>query len=542
MTDPHTIDVLVVGAGYAGLYLLHRLRAHGLSVRVVEAGDGVGGTWYWNRYPGARCDVESVEYGYSFSAELDSEWSWNERYSTQPQILAYLNRVADRFDLRRDIQLNTRVVAAHYDDAGRSWRVRTEPAGADSDEHAELVARFCVMATGCLSKPKTPDIPGVGSFAGPTYSTSRWPHEGVDFTGQRVGIIGTGSSGVQSIPVIAEQAARLHVFQRTANYVVPAHNRELTNADQGPEELAERRSSALNTRSGLAFDGGELNERAATEVSEEEREREFERLWRKGGLTMQLAFTDLGAEGPANEAAAEFVHRKIQEKVRDPKVAEMLIPRDHPFGAKRLCVDIGYYETFNRDNVTLVNLRETPIDEVVPTGVRTTAEHIELDALVLATGFDAMTGALTAIDIRGSGGARLRQQWANGPSTYLGLAVAGFPNLFTITGPGSPSVLSNMRLSIEQHVDWITDCIRYLDEHDIASIEATEAAQDSWVAHVAEVAEPTVVAHANNWYVGSNVPGKPRVFMPYIGGVPVYRETCEQVAKDGYQGFVLTSA
>ena len=336
MTEPETLDVLVVGAGYSGLYLLHRLRAQGLSVRVVEAGDGVGGTWYWNRYPGARCDVESVEYGYSFSAELDSEWSWNERYSTQPQILAYLNRVADRLDLRRDIRLNTRVVAAHYDESGRSWRVRTEPAGADSGEHTEVVARFCVMATGCLSKPKIPDIPGVSSFAGLTYATSSWPHEGVDFAGQRVGIIGTGSSGVQAIPMIAEQAAHLHVFQRTANYIVPAHNRELTNAEQGPEELAVRRSSALNNPSGLAFDGGELNERAATEVSEEEREREFERLWRKGGLTMLLAFTDVGTEGPTNEAAAEFVHRKIREKVRDPKVAETLVPRDHPFGAKRL--------------------------------------------------------------------------------------------------------------------------------------------------------------------------------------------------------------
>src|SRR5882757_2999116 len=542
MTEPETIDVLVVGAGYAGLYLLHRLRAHGLSVRVVEAGDGVGGTWYWNRYPGARCDVESVEYGYSFSPELDNEWSWTERYATQPQILAYLNRVADRFELRRDIQLNTRVVAAHYDDSGRSWRVRTEPADAASGDHADLVARFCVMATGCLSKPKTPDIPGVNSFAGPTYSTSRWPHEGVDFTGRRVGIIGTGSSGVQSIPVIAEQAAHLHVFQRTANYIVPAHNRELTDGEQRPEELADRRSNALHTRSGLAFDGSELNERLATEVSDEERDGEFERLWRKGGLTMVLAFPDVGVVGPANGAAAEFIHRKIREKVDDPKVAEMLIPRDHPFAAKRLCVDTGYYETFNRDNVTLVNLSETPIDEIVPAGVRTTAEHIELDALVLATGFDAMTGALTAIDVRGSGGVRLRREWANGPRTYLGLAVAGFPNLFTVTGPGSPSVLSNMRLSIEQHVDWITDCIRYLDEHNIASIEADEAAQDSWVQHVAEVAEPTVVAHARNWYVGANVPGKPRMFMPYIGGVPVYRETCEKVAADGYQGFELTSA
>jgi cyclohexanone monooxygenase len=528
-------DVIVVGAGYSGLYLLHQLRSRGRSVRVLEAADGVGGTWYWNRYPGARCDIESVEYAFSFSEELDKDWRWNERYSAQPDILAYLNNVADTFDLRRDIQLNTTVSSACYDEAAHRWRLVTQ--------HGErLSGQFCVMATGCLSKPKTPDIARLDSFAGPTYYTSSWPHQGVDFTGQRVGVIGTGSSGVQAIPLVAEQAAHLHVFQRTANYIVPAHNHQLTDEDQSQEELAARRSNALDCPLGVAFEPGELNQVPAMELTAEQREAEFERLWRRGGLTMMLAFPDLLLEGEANEAAAAFLRKKIKEKVHDPAVAEILTPKGFPVGSKRLCVDTNYYETFNRDNVTLVDLAATPIDRVTPAGVHTSAGEIELDALVMATGFDAMTGALAAVDIRGRGGVALNQAWAEGPRTYLGLSVAGFPNLFTVTGPGSPSVLSNMRLSIEQHVQWISDCIEYLTEHRIASIEATDEAQESWVAHAAEVAAPTVYPRGASWYTGTNVPGKPRVFMPYIGGVPAYREACEKVAAEGYRGFALTPA
>jgi cyclohexanone monooxygenase len=537
--DRTDFDVIVVGAGYSGLYLLHRLRSQGRSVRVVEAADGVGGTWFWNRYPGARCDVESLEYGFSFSEELDREWRWNERYSAQPDILAYLNTVADKFDLRPDIQLNTTVTSATYDEPSHRWRVRTQDA---SGAGTELSAQFCVMATGCLSKPKSPDIAGLGSFAGPTYYTSSWPHEGVDFTGQRVGVIGTGSSGVQAIPLIAEQADHLHVFQRTANYIVPAHNHDLTEDHQRAEELAQRRSNALDCPLGVAFAATETNQQLSTDLTPEQRDAEFERLWRRGGLVMMLAFPDLLLEGEGNRAAAEFLAKKIRERVADPAVAEILTPRGYPVGAKRLCVDTNYYETFNRDNVTLVDLTASPIEEVTPAGVRTGDAEIELDALVMATGFDAMTGALTAIDIRGRGGVELAQRWADGPRSYLGLSIAGFPNLFTVTGPGSPSVLSNMRLSIEQHVVWITDCIRYLTSRGIASIEATEAAQESWVAHAAEVAEPTVFPRGASWYTGSNVPGKARVFMPYIGGVPAYREACEKVVADGYSGFQLTPA
>jgi cyclohexanone monooxygenase len=528
------LDVVVVGAGFSGLYLLHRLRAEGLSVRVFEAGDGVGGTWYWNRYPGARCDVESLEYGFSFSAELDREWNWRERYSAQPDILAYLNEVADRFDLRRDIQLNTRVASAAYQDAERRWRLRTE-------DGTELTARFCVMATGCLSRPKVPDIPGVADFAGPTYYTSSWPAGGVDFTGQRVGVIGTGSTGVQAIPLIAEQAAHLHVFQRTPNFIVPAHNHQLDQADW-TAELADRRKSGLECPLGIAFQADAINEIPAMQLAPEQREAELERRWSRGGLSLMLTFPDLLVDEQANEAAAEFIRGKIRQRVHDPAVAEILIPRGYPVGSKRLCVDSHYYETYNRRNVSLVDLKATPIERITPSGVDTSAGHIELDSLVLATGFDAMTGALNAIDIRGRGGVALRDKWADGPRTYLGLAVAGFPNLFTVTGPGSPSVLSNMRVSIEQHVDWITDCVRFLNERKVDTIEATEQAEQDWVAHVAEVGDATLFPRAPSWYVGANVPGKPRVFMPYIGGVPAYREVCAEVAAAGYRGFALSSA
>jgi cyclohexanone monooxygenase len=534
-TQRGELDVVVVGAGFSGLYLLHRLRQMGMSVRVLEAGAGVGGTWYFNRYPGARCDVESVEYGFSFSEELDEKWRWSERYSAQPDILAYLDTVADTLDLRRDIQLETKVASAHYDEGANRWRVRTE--GGE-----EFVARFCVMATGCLSRPKDPDIPGEGSFAGPTYYTSRWPHEGVDFTGKRVGVIGTGSSGVQCIPIIAEQASHLTVFQRTANYAIPAHNHELPEHMHRPEVLAERRQNGLDCPLGIAFEFTPENLKNASELSPQERQAVFERLWENGGLTMMLAFADLLVDEEAGKAAGEFVHNKIRERVNDPQVAEILLPKGYPFGAKRLCVDTGYYETYNRDNVSLIDLRATPIESITPAGVRTTETEVELDALVMATGFDAMTGALAAIDIRGRDGLALKEKWAAGPRTYLGLGVAGFPNLFTVTGPGSPSVLSNMRVSIEQHVDWITDCMRYLDEHRVQTIEPTEQAEQQWVDHVNEVGEPTVFSKGNSWYIGANVPGKPRVFMPYIGGVPLYREKCAEVAAKDYEGFELTPA
>ena len=531
--SPRRVDVVVVGAGFAGLYALHRLRGLGLSVQVFEAGSGVGGTWFWNRYPGACCDVESIEYSYSFSPELEQEWEWSERYPSQPEILRYIDHVADRFDLRRDIQLDTRVTAATYDEAGGRWTVIT-------DRGDEVSAQFCILATGCLSAAKRPEVAGLESFEGDWYHTGRWPHEGVDFGGRRVGVIGTGSSGIQSIPVIAEQAAHLVVFQRTPNFSLPARNRPLD-----PEAQAAVKASypALRERARRSYAGIAVPapSKSALAVDPDERRRRYEAAWEAGGLmSMTTTFADLIVDKSANDTAADFIRSKIREIVADPDVAEALTPTDHPFGTKRPCLDSGYFETFNRDNVTLVDLRRTPIVEIVPSGVRTTHAVHELDSLVFATGFDAMTGAVLRIDVRGRGGSLLREKWAAGPRTYLGLATAGFPNLFIVTGPGSPSVLSNMVVSIEQHVDWIADCISFLRAKGIGAIEATVESEDAWVDHVNELANGTLFPTANSWYVGANVPGKPRVFMPYVGGLPIYRATCDEVTADGYRGFSLT--
>ena len=526
------LDAVIVGAGFAGLYMLHRLRGLGMSARVYEAGDGIGGTWYWNRYPGARCDVESMDYSYSFSDELQQEWQWTERYASQPEILRYINHVADRFDLRRDVQLSTRVTAAVFDEATHRWAVST-------DRGERVSAQFCVMATGCLSAAQVPDFKGLETFEGAWYHTGNWPHEGVDFTGQRVGVIGTGSSAIQSIPLIASQAAHLFVFQRTPNFSIPARNAPLDPAYERrwKANYAEHRRQARESRVGFVV---ERNDLSALEVSAEERLREYESRWSRGGLGFNATFADLLTSKDANDTAAEFFRAKIRAAVRDPAVAETLSPRHYPMGTKRLCVDTDYYDTFNRDNVTLIDLRTAPIEAITPTGLRTRDEAYAVDSLVFATGFDAMTGALLSIDIRGRAGQPLRHKWAEGPRTYLGLAVAGFPNLFAITGPGSPSVLSNMIVSIEQHVDWIADCLVYLREHDRTAIEATVGAEDRWVAHVNEVGNATLYPLANSWYMGANIPGKPRIFMPYIGGVGVYRQFCDDVAAKGYEGFALT--
>ncbi|WP_437720504.1 flavin-containing monooxygenase [Sorangium sp. So ce861] len=527
-------DAVVVGAGFAGLYMLYRLRQLGLSARVYEAGSGVGGTWFWNRYPGARCDIPSMDYSYSFSPELQEEWKWTERYATQPEILRYLEHVADRFELRRDIQLGTRVTAAAFDEATGRWAVQT-------DDGASVSAGFLIMATGCLSAAKTPDLPGIDRFQGERYHTSRWPHGGVDLRGKRVGVLGTGSSGVQVIPVIAEQAARLFVFQRTPCFSVPARNAPLDPAYEAwmKANYAEYRRKARETRAGVVM---EVNPKSALEVSPEERERAYKARWEQGGTPFLVTFSDVMRSREANETAAEFVRAQIRATVRDPAVAEALCPREYPLGTRRLCVDTRYYETFNRDNVTLVDLRASPIEEVTERGLRTRGAEHALDCLVFATGFDAMTGALTRIDLRGRGGASLKQRWADGPRTYLGLAVAGFPNLFTITGPGSPSVFSNAIVSIEQHVEWIADCLAYLRARRLERIEATAEAEDRWVAHVKEVADGTLYPLANSWYIGANIPGKPRVLMPYAGGVGAYRKRCEEVAAQGYAGFALSRA
>jgi cyclohexanone monooxygenase len=528
-----SFDVVIVGAGFAGLYMLHRARGLGLTARVYEAGAGIGGTWYWNRYPGARCDVESMDYSYSFSDGLQQEWRWTERYASQPEILRYIEHVADRFDLRRDIQLETRVTAATFDEATHRWTVET-------DRGDRVSAHFCIMATGCLSTAQTPKFPGLETFEGRWYHTGHWPHEGVDFTGQRVGVIGTGSSAIQSIPIIARQARHLFVFQRTPNYSVPAHNAPL---DPDYERrvkasYAEFRRQARESRIGFVV---ERSGESALAVAPDERRREYEKRWQRGGLGFGATYADLLTSQDANDTAAEFFREKIRAIVRDPDVADMLVPTDYPLGTKRMCVDTEYYATFNRDNVTLIDIRRSPIEAITPTGLRTRDAAYALDSIVFAIGFDAMTGTLLRIDIRGRAGQTLEDKWSAGPRTYLGLAVAGFPNLFAITGPGSPSVLSNMIVSIEQHVDWIADCITYLRDRTLTAIEATVDAEDAWVAHVNEVGHMTLYPRANSWYMGANVPGKPRIFMPYIGGVGVYREKCDDVARKGYEGFALSA-
>ncbi|WP_433556123.1 flavin-containing monooxygenase [Pseudonocardia xinjiangensis] len=535
MTESQKVDAVVVGAGIAGLYMLYRLRELGLNTRVIEAGDDVGGTWYWNCYPGARCDIESLSYSYSFSPELEQEWNWSERYPAQPEVLRYLNHVADRFDLRKDITVGTRVVSAEYNAATQRWRIGT-------DEDRPVDTQFLIMATGCLSRPKLPEVPGLDRFQGPTFHTGCWPREGVDFTGMRVGIVGTGSTAVQSIPIIAEQATQLTVFQRTAAYSTAAFNRllEQSEIDEIKVGYGEFREAQRASSFGLPI---EPPTRSALEVSAEERTAKYEAGWRKGTLVSILGcYADTLTNREANETAAEFVRQKIRERVNDPEVAELLSPRSYPFGTKRPCLDTGYYETFNEPHVHLVDLRKTPLIELSERGVRTSEQEYEFDAIVFATGFDAMTGALAAIDIRGKGGISLREKWAQGPRTYLGIAVAGFPNMFTITGPLSPSVLSNMIVSIEQHVEWISDCIAYLGERGIGTIEATVEAEDRWVEHVEQVGNRTLYPSADSWYMGTNVRGKPRVFMPYIGGVGAYRQLCDEAATKGYEGFALESA
>lgn len=527
-------DAIIVGAGFAGLYALHRLLEMGLSVRVLEAGDDIGGTWYWNRYPGARCDVESMQYSFSFSEELQQEWRWSEVYATQPEILRYINHVADRFDLRKDIQLKARVTSASFDEVENHWTIMTQSGEA-------FVAPICIMATGCLSEASLPNIPGRDSFNGTLLRTANWPHDEVDFSGRRVGVIGTGSSGIQAIPPIAQSSESLVVFQRTPNFSVPARNKAMTQEHEQfwkSNYKALRRFAREDTRTGTLHNSGT---RSALEVGAQDRRREYEARWAKGGTGFLHAFSDLNANPEANATAADFVRKKIAEIVADPRTAEMLMPRDHAIGTKRICVDSEYYATFNRDNVTLVNIRETPIKEIVPEGVRTSDRLYELEILVFATGFDAITGALLKIDISGRNGVKLSDKWAAGPRTYLGLMTAGFPNLFTITGPGSPSVLSNVIVSIEQHVDWIADCLRYMSTSAYATIEAEVEAEESWVAHVNDVASNSLHSKANSWYLGANIPGKPRVFMPYIG-VDKYRRRCNEISAFHYTGFRLTPA
>ncbi len=527
-----TYDVMIVGAGFAGMYLLHKLRGLGFTARVYDAAGGVGGTWYWNRYPGARCDVMSVDYSFSFDPELEQEWEWSEKYATQPEILRYANHVADRYDLWPDMQFDTRIEAAHWNEGLGRWLVATSAGDLVSVGHM-------VMAVGTLSAPKLPEIPGIETYQGATYQTQKWPHEGVDFTGKRVAVIGTGSSAIQSIPLIAAQAAHTTVFQRTPNYSMPAGNRPLD-----PAEVAKLKANYRDYRQRAkeSFFGVpvETDPRTAFEVSEEERQATYQAGWDSGNLVGLIgAYADILFNKDANDTAAEFIRNQIRSIVDDPETAEALCPKDYPVGTKRPCLDTNYYQTFNKPNVRLVNLRNNPITEITPTGIKVGDEEIEVDAIVYATGFDAMTGSFTRVDIRGTGGAKLADEWADGPRTYLGVAMAGFPNFWAVTGPQSPSVLSNMMVSIEQHVDWITDCLVHLRTKGLTTIEARPEAQEAWVEHSNEIGNQTLYPLANSWYMGANVPGKPRVFLPYIGGCGPYRDKCDEVADKGYEGFKL---
>ena len=532
-TFPPALDAVVIGAGFAGLYMLHRLRKLGMSARVIEAGTGVGGTWYWNCYPGARCDVESMQYSYGFDDPLQQEWTWTERYPKQDEILRYINHVTDRFDLRRDIHFNTRVASAVYDETSRLWTVRTQ--------HGDAVtARFVISAVGCLSAARVPDMPGLDTFKGRWFHTGTWPQdEKVDFTGQRVAVIGTGSSGIQSIPVIAKQARELVVFQRTPNFSIPAWNGPLS-ADVQLDWKAsypEHRERARETRSGILYDYGT---RPAASVGDEERQAEYERRWARGGTNFTHAFNDLYTDQFANDTASEFVRGKIRGLVKDPAVATLLTPTDHSIGTKRICVDSDYYATFNLPHVKLVSLKADSIRDIVPEGIRTESTTHAVDAIVFATGYDAVTGSLDLIDIRGIAGQSLKAKWAQGPRTYLGLMSAGFPNLLTITGPSSPSVLTNVIMSIEQHVEWIADCLAHMQACGQHSVACTLQAEDDWMVHAHEVASKTLFANANSWYTGANIPGKPRTFLPYIGGLGNYTVICKDIVAAGYRGFTFT--
>jgi cyclohexanone monooxygenase len=523
-------DAVVVGAGFAGMYMLHRLCGLGFSARVFEAGSGVGGTWYWNRYPGARCDVESMQYSFSFSEDLDQEWNWSEKYAPQPEILSYANHVADRFDLRRHIVVDTRVVAATFDEEARCWSIET-------DRGDRVRAKFCIMAVGCLSAPNRPRFKGLEDFRGPIYHTGEWPHEGVDFTSLRVGVIGTGSSAIQSIPIIAQQASALTVFQRTATWSVPAWNEKLSPEflQAAKADYPALRAKARARPTGFYFP---FNTEPALGASPVEREKQYEEAWARGGLPFLGSYGDLLFEKTANDTIADFARRKIRGIVKDPITADLLCP-DNVFGCKRLCVDTGYFETYNLPHVKLVDVSRTPIERFTADGIEVDGVEYPLDAVVCATGFAAMTGSFDKIRITGRNGLTLSEKWRAGPRAYLGIASVGFPNLFMITGPGSPSVLASMIQAIEQHVDWLADCIGHMRDVGATSIEAVPGDEDAWVEHVNDVSTVSLRSTCSSWYVGANIPGRPRVFMPYIGGFPVYVQKCNEVMSSGFNGFIL---
>ncbi|MFB4163841.1 flavin-containing monooxygenase [Alteribacillus sp. JSM 102045] len=533
-------DVVIVGAGFAGLYALHHLRnERGFSVRVYDAAGGVGGTWYWNRYPGVRVDIESVEYSYSFSYELQQEWEWTERYPCQAEVYSYLNHVADRFDLRRDIQLNTRVNSAIFDETTNQWVVET-------DKCERVRARFVIMATGFVSAPNKPDFKGLETFKGKQYHTAKWPREDVDFTEQRVGVIGTGSSAVQSIPFIAKEAAHLTVFQRTPGYIVPLRNcpmppeyQNSVKANYGKWRRIER--TAFGGYVALNFEPGMPNKKSALEVTPDERLADYENRYKSGGLSYYNTFPDVFTNKEANDTLAKFIQEKMRQRISNPDLAEILIPKDYPILLKRLVADNNYLETFNQDNVSLVDVKKSPIEKITPNGVMVEGKEYEFDSIVFATGFDAVTGAMTRIDIRGRDGLSLKEYWENGPRNYLGFMTSGFPNLFMLDGPGSPGAFYQPILLVEYQAQWVGSCLEYLSRRSLTCIEPTAEAENEWVTHSAEVANQTLLPKADSWYMGANIEGKARVSMMYIGGFQNYSRQCDAAAINDYKGFSLST-
>ena len=523
------VDVVVVGAGFSGLYLLYRLRKAGFSTRVFERGGDVGGTWYWNRYPGARCDVESLQYSYSFDEQLQQDWHWPEKFSAQPDILAYANHVADRFNLKKDIEFNIEVKASRFDENLKTWKITTNTG-------EEIDAQYFIMATGCISTTQIPNIKGLSDYDGNTFHTGDWPHEEVDFSGQSIAVIGTGSSGIQSIPVLAKQAKKLTVFQRTPNYSIPSQNEPMTKKYERSwkDVYSERRKEMRYSAHGSLKD---LNDVPALSVDEDQRQELYTKRWAIGGTGFLGSFNDLLTNADANYTAAEYVRQQIKRVVKDKETAEILCPRSYPIGTKRICIDTGYFETYNRENVKLVDISKKPIQRLVADGIIVDDQLYAFDSIIFATGFDAMTGSIFNVDIKGRGGLALKEKWNAGPKTYLGLMSASFPNLFMITGPGSPSVKSNMIMSIEQHVDLVIETLLSMRRKGLSVVEPELEAENKWVDHVQEVANKTLFPQANSWYMGANIPGKPRLFMPYIGGVGAYREICEEIVANNYRGF-----
>ena len=525
------LDALVIGAGWGGMYALHLLRKKGYRVQGIEAGGNVGGTWYWNRYPGARCDVMSIDYCYSFSEEIQQEWTWSEQFAAQPEILAYGNFVADKLDLRSDIRFNTRAASVIYDDARRLWVIET-----DSGDRYEVT--WCIMATGPLSVPKGLDIPGAQDFTGDIHLAARWPHTPVDLAGKRVGVIGTGSTGIQIVPVVAEQCGTLHVFQRTPSFSLPMRNRPLD-----PDYVAQIKAHypALRQIARNTLTGGvrPVSTRPFFSIPADEREILMEEAWNHSGLAFLGLFSDLLTNQAANDIVADFVRAKIDTVVKDPDTAERLKPRGYPVFARRPCLDTNYYETFNRANVVLEDCLADPIVRITERGIQTQTRTIDLDVIIAATGYDALTGAMLAIDIKGRGGRSLKDKWSGGAWSNLGLAMEGFPNMFLVASANGPSALANFFILNEQNVDWISDCIDYMRDNGLATIEATAQAEQKWMQHLSQLADTTLFPKANTWYVGANIPGKPRVFGIYVGGLNRYRDKCSDVAERGYEGFTF---